>query len=264
MSLFKRFTQHASPRSRQPRRASHFSFLLVFTLLPLPLHAGGEASAEHGFFESPSPPDALSTATATGAATTPRVSVSSGAGQASGWSAGATINSGGRFIAHSSGASNLLAADTTGTKFQAPVISKDGGVVASISDYSSAVGIDVLNRGGNAVDAAVAMVFAVGVARPDMGGIGGGGFLLYRSPTGEVAGLDFREVAPAAVDSMTFTGAGMHKDTDFCDSPAGSGHGLVGVPGVVAGMAEALRRFGSGKFTLGQLITNGDDLTRTR
>ena len=138
-----------------------------------------------------------------------------------------------------------------------PAQTSERGVVSSISDYSSAVGIDVLNRGGNAVDAAVAMAFAVGVARPEMGGIGGGGFLVLRTPSGETAALDFREAAPAAVTPITYLRGGMHKDEDDAETEVGSGHMIVGVPGTVAGMAEVLRRFGSGRFTLGQLISSG-------
>lgn len=138
-----------------------------------------------------------------------------------------------------------------GTKFTAGVSSAEG-VVASISDYASRVGVDVLNRGGNAADAAIAMVFAVGVARPDMGGIGGAGFLLFRGHNGKTAALDFRLTAPALVEAETYKGAGMHRDT------YPSGHMVVGVPGVVAGAAEALRSLGSGRFALGELISNGD------
>jgi gamma-glutamyltranspeptidase/glutathione hydrolase len=147
---------------------------------------------------------------------------------------------------------------TEGTKFQDSVKSSQG-VVASISDYSSAVGIDVLNRGGNAVDAAVAMVFAVGVARPDYGGIGGSNFLIYRSAKGQTAALDFREISPLAMTATTLQGAGMHHDRDLGEGAVASGHRVIGVPGVVAGMDEALRRLGSGKFNLEQLITNGGD-----
>lgn len=149
-----------------------------------------------------------------------------------------------------------------GSRYRDAVVSDNGGVVASISDYASAVGIDILNRGGNAVDAAVAMVFAVGVARPDSGGIGGGGFLVYRGANDRLAALDFRETAPASklFDSRVLMGEGMHNDTDDAgDGLVGSGHRVIGVPGVVAGMDQALRRLGSGKFTLGQLITNGCD-----
>ena len=146
-----------------------------------------------------------------------------------------------------------------GTKFR-PAVTGTRGVVASISKLASDVGVDVLNRGGNAIDAAVAMVFAVGVARPDYGGIGGDGFLVYRGADGPSAALDFRETAPAAMTANALKDPGMHFDKNACDMPTGgSGHRLIGVPGVVAGMDAALDRYGSGKFTLGQLITSGGE-----
>src|SRR5215212_11538443 len=74
-----------------------------------------------------------------------------------------------------------------------------GGVVASESPAASEAGLEVLNTGGNAMDAAVATTFALGVARPQSCGIGGGGFLVYRGADGETAALDFREAAPAGV-----------------------------------------------------------------
>jgi gamma-glutamyltranspeptidase/glutathione hydrolase len=146
-----------------------------------------------------------------------------------------------------------------GTRFR-PAITSSRGVVASISDLASKVGIDVLDRGGNAIDAAVAMVFAVGVVRPDMGGIGGSGVLLHRSADGKAAALDFREVSSSdeEFDADVLSGEGMHKDSDGCGTPGlASGHRVPGVPGVVAGMEAALDRFGSGNFGLGDLITNG-------
>lgn len=129
--------------------------------------------------------------------------------------------------------------------------SSAGGVIACISAQASAVGIDILDRGGNAIDAAVATAFAVGVTRPDACGIGGGGFLIYRNAGGASDAIDFRETAPLAVTP----------DTDFGGN--GSfltfgpvGHGLIGVPGTVAGLAAALEKYGSGRFTLAQVISN--------
>lgn len=178
-----------------------------------------------------------------------------------GWLAAATALLGSLVVAPDAGAGH----DGTvyGSRYRDAVVSDTGGVVASISDYASAVGIDILDRGGNAVDAAVAMVFAVGVARPDSGGIGGGGFLVYRGDNDRLAALDFRETAPASklFDSRVLMGEGMHNDTDDAgDGLVGSGHRVVGVPGVVAGMDKALQRLGSGKFSLGQLITNACDV----
>src|SRR5262245_57530431 len=83
-----------------------------------------------------------------------------------------------------------------GNRYQRAVASRYG-AVASASADASAAGIQVLAEGGNAVDAAVATVFAVGVVAQESCGIGGGGFLLYRGADGAAAVLDFRETAPA-------------------------------------------------------------------
>src|SRR3954453_3122159 len=112
-----------------------------------------------------------------------------------------------------------------------------GGVVASESPIASAIGRSLLDRGGNAIDAAASMVFGLNVVRPQSCGIGGGGFMVYRSATGETAALDFREAAPAAYTSSTLSGPGRH--TAF------TGHLTVGVPGTLAGMAAALQRYGT-------------------
>jgi gamma-glutamyltranspeptidase / glutathione hydrolase len=122
-----------------------------------------------------------------------------------------------------------------GSRYEDAVTSPYG-AVASASPDASAAGVRVLAEGGNAVDAAAATVFAVGVAAQESCGIGGGGFLLYRRADGAAAALDFRETAPA------------HLDPRFETAPRrfpGTGHQVVGVPGTVAGMAEAVRRYGT-------------------
>lgn len=128
------------------------------------------------------------------------------------------------------------ASATEGSRFRAAV-SSNGGTVASVSAQAGRVGVRVLDRGGNAVDAAIATTFAVGVTRPDLCGIGGGGFLAYRGADGDVATLDFREEAPAAITPDAYQGAGIYRSF--------TGHKTVGVPGTVAGMAKAARRFGT-------------------
>ena len=134
-----------------------------------------------------------------------------------------------------------------GSRYQGAVVSGDGvsggGAVASASPDASAVGVGVLQAGGNAVDAAVATVFAVGVVAQESCGMGGGGFLLYRGPDGTAAALDFRETAPAGLPP------------DFESWPRrfrGTGHQVGGVPGTVAGMAAALERFGT--RSIGELL----------
>lgn len=116
-------------------------------------------------------------------------------------------------------------------------VSGTAGVVATESPAAARVGRDVLAAGGNAIDAAAATVFALGVARPQSCGIGGGGFMVYRSPGGKVRALDFRETAGAAMNTNSLSGPGLHKTF--------TGHLTVGVPGTLAGMASALDRFGT-------------------
>jgi gamma-glutamyltranspeptidase/glutathione hydrolase len=98
----------------------------------------------------------------------------------------------------------------------------------------------------------VATTFALGVARPQSCGIGGGGFLVYRGADGETAALDFRETAPAAVMPEIFAGQGLHKTF--------TGHTTVGVPGTVAGMQAALDSYGT--ISLNEAITPAERLAR--
>jgi gamma-glutamyltranspeptidase/glutathione hydrolase len=134
-------------------------------------------------------------------------------------------------------ATGLSAAEAKpGSKLRPPA-SGQLGVVATESPAAAQVGRSVLEGGGNAVDAAAATVFALNVARPQSCGIGGGGFMVYRSAKGTPAALDFRETAPARFSPNTLTPDGLHKDF--------TGHLTVGVPGTLAGMQAALRRYGT-------------------
>src|SRR3954471_15244566 len=126
------------------------------------------------------------------------------------------------------------------------------GVVATESPAPCRVGGPGLEAGGNAIDAAAATVFALNVARPQGCGLGGGGFLVYRSRTGKVRTLDFREIAPTAIKPDQFQGNGIYKQF--------TGHTTVGVPGVVAGMDAALARFGTLSFA--QAIAPAEALAR--
>lgn len=128
------------------------------------------------------------------------------------------------------------ASATEGTRYR-EAVSSTGGVVASVSDQAGKVGVKILDRGGNAVDAAVATTLAVGVTRPDLCGIGGGGFLAYRGANGAVATMDFREKAPKALTADAYQGAGIYREF--------AGHKTIGVPGTVSGMAKATRRYGT-------------------
>ena len=112
--------------------------------------------------------------------------------------------------------------------------------MATTDVLASRTGIDVLEAGGNAVDAAVAVSFALAVVNPEAGNLGGSGFMLLRRPDGEVAGLDYRSAAPAAAHREMFVqGRGaMEKASEL-------GHLAVAVPGTVRGLWDAHVRFGS-------------------
>jgi gamma-glutamyltranspeptidase/glutathione hydrolase len=113
-------------------------------------------------------------------------------------------------------------------------------MVASSDRLASEAGLEILRAGGNAVDAAVAVGFALAVTYPEAGNIGGGGYMVIRLADGRTAALDYREVAPAAAF------ADMYIDSAGRLTNAGIvGRAASGVPGVVAGLTEALARYGS-------------------
>jgi gamma-glutamyltranspeptidase / glutathione hydrolase len=113
-------------------------------------------------------------------------------------------------------------------------------MVASNDSIASRVGRDIIARGGNAVDAAVATGFALAVTYPFAGNIGGGGFMVIRMADGRTAALDYREIAPlAASRDMYLDAEGKLTNKSIV------GHLAVGVPGAVAGMEEALLRYGT-------------------
>lgn len=118
------------------------------------------------------------------------------------------------------------------------------GMVVSASPLASKVGIDILKKGGNAVDAAVAVQFALAVVYPNAGNIGGGGFMVYRSASGETNTLDFREKAGAAASrNMYLDSAGQ----PIVDKSL-YGQLASGVPGSVAGMVTAHEKYGKLKW----------------
>src|SRR5687767_19303 len=121
------------------------------------------------------------------------------------------------------------------------------GMVASNNTPASEAGAEILRAGGNAVDAAVATFFALAVSFPEAGNLGGGGFMVIRMADGRTAALDFRETAPAAASrKMYLDAAGNATDASIV------GRLASGVPGAVAGAAEAQRRFGS--MSLAQVL----------
>ena len=131
-------------------------------------------------------------------------------------------------------------------------MTSDRGVVATEAPAASEVGLEVLDEGGNAVDAAVTMMISMTAARPQSCGIGGGGFLVYRRANGKVDTLDFRESAPAKMEPDTFQEPGPHEDF--------TGHLTVGVPGILRGAQKALRRYGT--ISLNEAIKPAERLAR--
>ncbi len=113
-------------------------------------------------------------------------------------------------------------------------------MIASNSALASAAGVEILKEGGNAVDAAVAVGFALAVTLPEAGNIGGGGYMVIRMADGRMAALDYREIAPLAATRNMYVGA----DGKLTDESV-TGYRASGVPGAVAGMAEALKVYGT-------------------
>lgn len=125
------------------------------------------------------------------------------------------------------------------------------GMVASTSKIASEVGVDILKRGGNAVDAAIAVAFAEAVTHPAAGNIGGGGFMMIRFKNGKTTAIDYREMGPAAANRNIY----LDKDGNLIKGEGSStvGYRAAGVPGTVRGMELALKKYGSGKMSWAQL-----------
>jgi gamma-glutamyltranspeptidase/glutathione hydrolase len=121
-------------------------------------------------------------------------------------------------------------------------------IVVSIDELASKAGADIMQAGGNAVDAAVATGFALAVVYPQAGNLGGGGFMLLRMADGKTRFIDFREEAPAAAT------AGMYLDAqgNLIDGASEYGYRAIGVPGSVAGLVYAQKRYG--KLSLRQVM----------
>src|SRR5881394_2061199 len=113
-------------------------------------------------------------------------------------------------------------------------------MVVTAHPLATEAGVEILKQGGNAIDAAVAVGFALEVVLPVAGNIGGGGFIVHRTASGEVSALDYREAAPSgATRTMYVDSAGNVTDKSLI------GYLASGVPGSVAGLHEAWKRYGS-------------------
>src|SRR5664279_3121175 len=131
-----------------------------------------------------------------------------------------------------------------------PILAHSGMVVAQES-RAARIGIEILDRGGNAVDAAVAVGFALAVTYPRAGNIGGGGFMvIHLAKDNRDVAIDYRETAPSAATATMFLDVKGEPDPKKSRDSALS----IGVPGTVAGLALAHRKYGSGKLSLADLI----------
>ena len=122
----------------------------------------------------------------------------------------------------------------------APVAAENGMVVTA-QHLATEVGVDVLKRGGNAVDAAVAVAYALAVVYPAAGNIGGGGFMTLQLADGRKTFIDFREKAPLAATANMY----LDKDGNVIPGLSTDGHLAVGVPGTVSGMEYVLHKYGT-------------------
>lgn len=131
----------------------------------------------------------------------------------------------------------------------------DSAMVVSPHPLGSKVGAEILKNGGNAVDATIAVQFAIAVVYPRAGNIGGGGFMVIRTNEGKAATLDYREKAPLAATHDMY----LDDNGDPIDSLSRFGHLAVGVPGTVAGMVAAHEKYGL-KENWGDLVQPAIDL----
>ena len=146
---------------------------------------------------------------------------------------------------------------------KAPVFGENG-MVVSTSRHASQVGIDILKEGGNAVDAAVGVGFALAVTSSSNGNIGGGGFMVTRFSNGKTFTLDYREMAPAMAERNMY----LDENGDIIKGKSRSTHFASGVPGSVDGLLKAWKDHGSGNISIERLLgpsinlaKNGFDLS---
>src|SRR5579863_3100190 len=130
------------------------------------------------------------------------------------------------------------------------------GIVVSFHELASEAGVEIMQAGGNAVDAAVATGFALAVVHSPAGNIGGGGFMLIRMADGKAHFLDYREMAPAAATRDMY----LDPQGNVIEGASEIGYKAIGVPGSVAGMVYAERKYG--KLTLKQVMAPAIKLAR--
>ena len=130
-----------------------------------------------------------------------------------------------------------------------PIFSENG-MVVSLNENASAAGVKILQKGGNAVDAAVAVGFALAVTSPENGNLGGGGFMIGATSNGEIFSQDHREKAPLKSTKDMF----LDKDGLVIPGMSLTSRASSGVPGTVHGLLSAWSDHGSGNIRLQQLL----------
>ncbi len=132
-----------------------------------------------------------------------------------------------------------------------PVRGKNA-MVASQHELASKIGVEVMKKGGNAVDAAIAVGLALAVVYPEAGNLGGGGFMVIRTKDGQFTTIDYREMAPAKATRDIY----LNENGEVIKGEGGSviGYRAAGVPGTPAGFDYALKKYGSGKISWKDLV----------
>ena len=132
----------------------------------------------------------------------------------------------------------------------------EAAMVVSAHPLASKIGVEILKKGGNAIDAAIATQFALAVVHPSAGNIGGGGFMVLRLAYDSTAALDYRESAPSAASPNMYIG----ETGELVQGLSTEGHLASGIPGTVAGLVEAHARFS--KLPWKDLVQPAIDLAR--
>jgi gamma-glutamyltranspeptidase/glutathione hydrolase len=143
---------------------------------------------------------------------------------------------------------------------RAPVRGQHG-MVASNNEIASRVGVEIMKRGGNAIDAAIAVGLALQVTFPFAGNIGGGGFMLIRKKDGTTTAIDYREMAPKAATRNIY----LDQKGELIKGEGGSilGYRSAGVPGTLAGFDLAFKKYGSGKLKWADLVRPARELAQS-
>jgi len=136
-------------------------------------------------------------------------------------------------------------------------VSAENGMVVSTSSYASKVGVEILKKGGNAIDAAVAVGFALAVTYPSAGNLGGGGFMVIHLADGENITIDYREKAPLSAHRDMY----LNEAGEFVPGLSQQGATSAGVPGSVAGLIYALENYGT--LSLAEVIQPAIDLAKS-